>query len=244
MNPQDRAIRRVIIAGLLLAITLLLIYTRIGLIPVPTPAGNATIAQIPAIIGGILEGPLVGLIVSLGFGFASFTNATTPMFKDPLVAVVPRLFIGVVAAYVYIALRRANRTTLNIMLGVLGLMLLFGAREVYLSIPWLGIVAAVVAVAATIGLYVWMRRTELPVISLALTGAIGALTNTVLVLSIATWRQYIPSGAAWGIGVTHGLPEMIVSALVVVGVVTALRYTRLGGRSRLQREAEARNGRS
>ncbi|MBC7255965.1 MAG: ECF transporter S component, partial [Chloroflexi bacterium] len=86
---SERAIRRVTTAGLLLAITLLLVFTSIGMFPVPTPAGHATIAHIPAIIGGILEGPLVGLLVGMGFGFASFARATIPMFKDPLVAIVP-----------------------------------------------------------------------------------------------------------------------------------------------------------
>ncbi len=50
---QERAIRRIITAGLLLAITLLLAFTPVGFIPVPTPAGSATIAHIPTIIGGV-----------------------------------------------------------------------------------------------------------------------------------------------------------------------------------------------
>ncbi|MBC7239190.1 MAG: hypothetical protein H5T71_03715, partial [Chloroflexi bacterium] len=45
---SERAIRRVTTAGLLLAITLLLVFTSIGMFPVPTPAGHATIAHIPA----------------------------------------------------------------------------------------------------------------------------------------------------------------------------------------------------
>ena len=46
MIVNDRGIRRVVVAGLLLAITLLMAFTPIGFIPMPTPAGSATIAHI------------------------------------------------------------------------------------------------------------------------------------------------------------------------------------------------------
>jgi uncharacterized membrane protein len=90
-------VRNIVIAGVLGAVAILLGVTRIGYIPVPTAAGNATIMHIPAIIGGIMQGPVVGAIVGLIFGVSSFLNATVPLFKDPLVAILPRIFIGVIA---------------------------------------------------------------------------------------------------------------------------------------------------
>ncbi len=45
MRLDDSGVRRLIAAGLLLAITLLLVFTRVGMIPVPTPAANATISR-------------------------------------------------------------------------------------------------------------------------------------------------------------------------------------------------------
>jgi uncharacterized membrane protein len=225
MTRQDpeAGIRRIITAGLLLAITLLLTLTRIGMIPVPTPAANATIAHIPAILGGILEGPLVGLIVGMGFGFGSFMSATTPLFKDPFVAVLPRLFIGVVSAYVYFALRKADRRTLTVMIAVLTVLLLGFSYQVGITTLWLGIVVAALAVAIAIALVWWLGREEAAIIGLAIAAAAGSLTNTVLVLTIATLRGYFAPSAAWAIGLTHGVPEVIVSAIVVVGVVSALR---------------------
>ncbi|RYM05033.1 ECF transporter S component [Sporolactobacillus sp. THM7-7] len=101
--------RRMVVAGVLGAISILLGITRLGYIPVPTPAGNATIMHVPAVIGGIIEGPVVGLIIGLIFGVSSFLNASIPLFKDPLVSIVPRLFIGVVAFLVYIGLKRFNK---------------------------------------------------------------------------------------------------------------------------------------
>lgn len=233
MGYDERGLRRAITAGLLLAITLLLVYARLGMIPVPTPAGNATIAHIPAIIAGILEGPLAGLIVGMGFGFASLTSATIPMFKDPLVALVPRLFIGIAAAYAYYPLRRASKRVLAIMIAVLLILALIFAREVYLSREWAGIAVGVLSVAAVAYLYWWMRREEAGIIALAIAGAAGSLTNTVLVLAAAVWRGYIPADAAWGIGLTHGIPEIIVSAIITVAVAAALRQIgrRRGGSS-------------
>ena len=101
-------VRRIVIAIVLSAIAILLGVTRLGYIPVPTAAGNATIMHLPAIIGGIMEGWGVGLIIGLIFGVSSFLNATVPLFKDPLVAILPRLFIGVVAYFSYVALKRKN----------------------------------------------------------------------------------------------------------------------------------------
>jgi len=233
MALNEKTIRRIVTAGLLLAITLLLAFTRYGFIPAPTPAGNATVVHIPAIIGGILEGPLVGLIVGLGFGLASFMQATIPAFKDPLVAILPRLCIGVVAAWVYSLLQRADKRALRVVLALLLLLSLFASYQIArteadpasagLGNIAKGVIVAVLAIAGTVFLFLWLRREDVRVVSLAIAGAAGSLTNTVLVLSIASLRGYWPAEASWLIGLTHGVPEVIVSGIIVVAVVTALR---------------------
>jgi len=123
--------RQLAISGMLGAIAIILGVTRLGFIPVPTPAGNATIMHIPAILGGILEGPIVGALVGIIFGVYSFLNATNPMFADPLIAIFPRIFIGVVAYYSYKYLWKnsaiaAALGTLTNTIGVLGLATLRG----------------------------------------------------------------------------------------------------------------------
>ncbi len=235
MVANERAIRRVIIAGVLLAITLILVFTQIGMIPVPTPAGHATIAHIPAIIGGVLEGPLVGLLVGLGFGFASFANATIPLFKDPLVAIVPRVFIGLAASYAYIAMRRAKKPSLTAAIAVLLVLTLAASYLIGKTTLWLGILWAAVAVGAGVFMLLWIRREDVQVVALGLAGAIGSLTNTVLVLGAGVWRGYLPGEAAWAIAFTQGVPEAIVAGLVTVAVVTALRQIGRRGRSKLSR---------
>ena len=98
-------IKRIVITGILAAIAILLGITRLGFIPVPNISGNATIMHVPAIIGGVLEGPLVGLLVGGIFGIFSWLQADNPLFADPTVAVLPRLFIGVTSAYAYLLLK-------------------------------------------------------------------------------------------------------------------------------------------
>ena len=63
--------------------------------------------HIPVIIGAVLEGPLVGITVGLIFGATSLLRAITmPTITsfaliNPLVSILPRVLIGIVAYYVY-----------------------------------------------------------------------------------------------------------------------------------------------
>ncbi len=113
-------VRRIVLSGVLGAIAIFLGVTRLGFIPVPTAAGNATIMHVPAIIGGVMEGWLVGGIIGTIFGLFSFLQATTPLFKDPLVAILPRIFIGITAYFVYAALKKVNEYLALIVAGVVG----------------------------------------------------------------------------------------------------------------------------
>jgi uncharacterized membrane protein len=113
-------VRQIVIAGILGGIAIFLGYTRLGFIPVPNLAGNATIMHVPAILGGALEGPVVGTIVGGIFGVFSFIQAEVPFFRDPLVSILPRLFIGVVAWAVFVVLRSRSVDLASAAAGVLG----------------------------------------------------------------------------------------------------------------------------
>jgi len=159
-------IRQMTIAGMLGAIAIILGVTRLGFIPVPTPAGHATIMHIPAILGGIIEGPLVGAIVGLIFGIYSFLNATNPIFADPLIAILPRLFIGVTAYYSYQYLRKSSVIaamvgTLTNTIGVLGLATLRGylPLKASITIAWVhGTPEVVVAILLVVLLVKALKR--------------------------------------------------------------------------------------
>ncbi|WP_369834900.1 ECF transporter S component [Halanaerobium sp. MA284_MarDTE_T2] len=112
--------RKIVIAGMLGAISIILGGTGLGLIPVPTPAGHVTILHLPVILGGILEGPVVGIMIGLIFGIFSFIRATNPIFADPIIAVLPRLLIGVAAYYSYRSFFRFNQNLALIIAGVVG----------------------------------------------------------------------------------------------------------------------------
>lgn len=113
--------REIVIAGVIGGVALFLGATRLGFIPVPIPfIGNATIMHIPAIVGGAVEGPVVGLLVGAIFGIFSFLYADVPLFKDPAVALLPRLLIGVVAWAAFAGLRRWSIDLASAVAGVLG----------------------------------------------------------------------------------------------------------------------------
>ncbi|MGE5576338.1 MAG: ECF transporter S component [Syntrophothermus sp.] len=121
--------RQIVVAGMLGAVAIILAATGIGMIPMPTGV-HATIMHVPAILGGILEGPLVGAAVGLIFGLYSFLTPANPAFADPLVAILPRLFIGVLAYYTYKATKSSALAavvgTATNTVGVLGMSVVRG----------------------------------------------------------------------------------------------------------------------
>ncbi len=108
---QDRT-RKIVITGVLSAISIFLGITRLGFIPWITGI-SLTIMHVPVIIGAVLEGPVVGLAVGLIFGVFSLIQAavapTGPadvLFTNPLISILPRLFIGPVSWLVYRLLKK------------------------------------------------------------------------------------------------------------------------------------------
>lgn len=114
------SVRQIVVAGILGGIAIFLGYTRLGFIPVPNLAGSATIMHVPAILGGALEGPVVGTIAGGIFGIFSFLTAEVPIFRNPLVSVLPRLVIGIVAWASFVGLRRISLDLASAVAGVLG----------------------------------------------------------------------------------------------------------------------------
>jgi uncharacterized membrane protein len=155
-------VRQIVIAGVLGAIAIFLGATRLGFIPVPNLAGNATIMHVPAILGSALEGPVVGVIVGGIFGIYSWLYAEIPLFKDPIVAIVPRLLIGVVAWLAFVGLKRWSLDLASAAagvlgsftntIGVLGLGVLFGYLPLAAVLPILpqAIAEAVLAAVVTV----------------------------------------------------------------------------------------------
>ena len=136
---QERT-RKIVITGVLSAISIFLGVTRLGFIPWVTGA-SLTIMQVPVILGAVLEGPVVGLIVGLVFGIFSLiqaavapTGPTDVWFTNPLLSILPRLFIGPVAWLIFMALKQwkvpaliaagigGSLTNTALVLGMIGLL--------------------------------------------------------------------------------------------------------------------------
>jgi uncharacterized membrane protein len=109
----------VVLAGLLGAIAAFLGLTRLGYIPFPTGV-TATIMHIPVIVGAIAGGPVVGIAIGGIFGLSSYLVTTTPWIKDPIVAIVSRLFIGLTAYLAWRGLRPVGTTVAYVGAAVVG----------------------------------------------------------------------------------------------------------------------------
>jgi len=137
--PQDRT-RKLVITGVMGAIAVLLGVTHWGFIPW-FGGISLTIMHVPVIIGAVLEGPIVGVGIGLIFGIFSLIQAAVApnspsdiWFVNPLLSILPRLFIGPAAYLVWKLLQRipvvgliaaglvGSLTNTVLVLGVIGLM--------------------------------------------------------------------------------------------------------------------------
>ncbi|MDY6896421.1 MAG: ECF transporter S component [Thermotogota bacterium] len=189
--------KRLVTISLLSGISFVLGFTPLGFIPIP-PA-NATTMHIPVIIGAILEGPVAGMVIGLIFGVSSIIqallrpNILSFAFVNPLVSVLPRILIGLVSYYSY---RLAFE--------------LFSSNKEKVS--------------------KWRDS-----VSVGVSAALGTLTNTAGVLGmmyllfadrIATAMgvaKEAVGGVVLAIGLTNGIPEIIIAVLITVGVIRAVK---------------------
>lgn len=110
MNNSKVKVRNITVIAVLSAVSVVLGLTPLGFIPIG--AVKATTMHIPVIVGGIIEGPFVGAMVGLIFGLFSMVQAVTRptpisfVFYNPLVAILPRVLIGLVSAYGYIVFKK------------------------------------------------------------------------------------------------------------------------------------------
>lgn len=100
---ETKLVRTIVITAVFSALSIVFAVTSLGYIPW-FGGISITIMHIPVILAAILEGPIAGTIVGLVFGLTSLLKAASAptgpvdiLFVNPLVSVLPRLCIGVVA---------------------------------------------------------------------------------------------------------------------------------------------------
>lgn len=241
-------LRKLVIVGILGGISAILGLTPLGFIPIgPT---RATIMHIPVIIGAIMEGPLVGGLVGLIFGiFSMFQAVTNPtpvsfVFLNPLVSILPRVLIGIVSYYVYEAFRKLDKKASSILIYAI-----WGGITIYLvkvlidsivnkvNIGMLIFNGILVIVTLLAGVYIGKVLKE-KATEVILAAGLGTLTNTVGVLStiyLIYGQRFVgalgldPDTAGkviLGVGLTNGIPEIIVAIIIVTSVIAALNKRR------------------
>ncbi|NJM05183.1 ECF transporter S component [Candidatus Gracilibacteria bacterium] len=144
--------RKIVVAGVLGAIAIVLGVTQWGFIPVPNVSGRATIMHVPVILGGVLEGPIVGMLVGLIFGVFSMLQDTTGLFTNPLVSVLPRIVIGLTSWLTFRSLVKINIDLAAAASGVVGTLtntiLVVGMLIVLGLLPWAAVPTLVPQVIA------------------------------------------------------------------------------------------------
>lgn len=134
-----KSTKTIALLGVLIAIEIILTFTPLGFIPLGFM--NATTLHIPVIIGAIFLGPIEGGILGLAFGLLSIlTNTMRPgptsfvfspfvtigdvtgNFWSLVIAIVPRVLIGITSYYSYKLVSKIDKTKIAAysIAGVLG----------------------------------------------------------------------------------------------------------------------------
>jgi uncharacterized membrane protein len=233
LNTRDIAI-----AGVLSAVAVLLVATRLGFLPFFAGI-SITVIHLPVIIGAVVAGPAVGTFIGLIFGVSSAIMAAVApnspgdvFFTDPWVSIVPRLFIGLAAWGAYRLARAAGRNWSLVVAGailgvvVLGVGYALGTAE-FAGALVAGVAAGLAGLSLAAVVLVRASRAHPEELALSLAAVVGTLTNTVLVLGALVARSYIPGELALTVGVTNGPLEMVAAAVITVAVVAAWRQVAL-----------------
>lgn len=214
---QSELIRKMVISGMLSAITAILTFTPLGMITLPPPLLPVTTVHIPVILAALVEGPIVGLIVGLVFGVCSLIRSwesgavgLSLFFRNPLISVLPRLLIPLASIGVYLLLKK--------LLGK------FKWND-KLSAIIASAIGAVTNTVCCLGMIVLVYGNDLSV-----------LVNEMISAGNAN-AAYVNNAGAWlvaVVGLPNGLMEALAAAIIVPMIKTAVDAVlrRSGRRSR------------
>ena len=175
MNVQASTQRKLNVRKMAVISVLSAVSIMLSMIPfvgyIPLGFVDITIMHVPVIIGAVVEGPLVGAAVGLIFGFTSLIKAFTQptltsfCFMNPVISVLPRILIGVMAYYAYTLAYKLSKKvyvsgfiagvigSFTNTIGVMGLIYLIYAQKYMEAIGVSGSAAKyVLAVCATNGI--------------------------------------------------------------------------------------------
>jgi len=240
---MDSKLKKIVIAGVMGAISIFLGATPLGFIPYFSGA-SLTIMHVPVIIGTVLEGPVVGVVVGFIFGIFSLLRAAiapnTPAdvwFVNPLVSIVPRLVIGPIAWLVFQSSRNLKKGQIFIISGFVGMVvntvlwLIFqkygGFESEIISIFTVGVSCVfVTSVSSYLLLRLYEKSSQLFPYTVSALG--GSITNTALVLMALGFKKFLAWELIGMIALLNGLPEAVIAALLTAAVVASWRRIETG----------------
>jgi uncharacterized membrane protein len=216
--------KEIALGGLFGGIILLLGFTYLGYIPLPTPAGAATIMHIPVIIAGLILGPKFGAIAGTLFGLSAlyyFLSIAPPWVLFPA-----RPFIGVVSPIVYYALLRLleGKEKSSVRWFSLFVSLLLLGITLRLSYARLGVGFWFILLFLLLVLIIifWIKSSDPRIVSLAIASFLGSLTNTIGTLGLAVVFRVFPPSVAWSVAIIQGIPEALLAVVICTPIVIAI----------------------
>ena len=204
-SRQSERIRQMVITSMLSAITAVLTFTPIGMIPLPPPLPSATMMHIPVLVAALVEGPAVGLVVGLVFGVCSLIRAwevgmvgLTLFFRNPVISVLPRLVVPLAAVAVWMLWKKIVRN--NAVTDKIGAALAAAIGAVTNTVLCLGLIVLVYGADLT------------------------AMLNEMVAAGNAD-AAYLNNAGAWlvaVVGLPNGIAEALVAAVIVPMIKTAV----------------------
>ena len=218
-SRQSERIRQMVITSVLSAITAVLTFTPIGMIPLPPPLPSATMVHIPVLVAALVEGPAVGLVVGLVFGVCSLIRAwetgmvgLTLFFRNPLISVLPRLIVPLAAIGLWILWKKLVRA--NAVTDKIGAALASAFGAVTNTVLCLGLIVLIYGADLT------------------------AMLNEMIAAGNAD-AAYLNNAGAWmvaAVGLPNGIAEALVAAVIVPMIKTAVdvvsHHARRAGKKR------------
>ena len=218
-SRQSERIRQMVITSMLSAITAVLTFTPIGMIPLPPPLPSATMVHIPVLVAALVEGPAVGLVVGLVFGVCSLIRAwetgmvgLTLFFRNPLISVLPRLIVPLAAIGLWILWKKLVRA--NAVTDKIGAALASAFGAVTNTVLCLGLIVLIYGADLT------------------------AMLNEMIAAGNAD-AAYLNNAGAWmvaAVGLPNGIAEALVAAVIVPMINTAVdvvsHHARRAGKKR------------
>ena len=124
MEKNVSLTRKLVLTAALSALIIVLGITKLGLIPLG-PAASITILHVPIILAACLVGLPSALFTGAVFGIMSLVQAAMspsgvldPFFVNPLVSVLPRVLVGLIAWALWVAFNKIPRFPKTVSAGI------------------------------------------------------------------------------------------------------------------------------